>query len=119
MRTALTVLEWILAVFLAIGFLFAGGVKLLSRPAMIQEFAQIGIGQWFRYLTGVLEVAGAIGVLIPRFRLWGSLILAAVMAGATYVNLAVLHVPPLARLTVFLLAASLLLAWLARTRARV
>ncbi len=69
------VLAWILAVLLALAFTCAGGVKLIGVRPMVQEFAQIGIGQSFRYLTGILEVSGAIGLLVrntgfgPRFRL--------------------------------------------------
>lgn len=114
MRTTLNILAWILAVLLAIVFLFAGGVKLLGSRAMVQEFARIGIGQWLRYLTGILEVTGAIGLLIPRYRFWASLQIAAVMTGATAVNIMVLHAAPLARLTALLLAAALALAWLRR-----
>jgi putative oxidoreductase len=33
---------------------------------MVEMFANIGIGQWFRYVVGALEVAGAAGVLVPR-----------------------------------------------------
>lgn len=73
------ILAWILAVFLAIVFTFAGGVKLIGRPAMVQEFAQIGFGQWFRYFTGILEVSGAIGVLVPKYRFWAALQIAIVM----------------------------------------
>ena len=51
---------WLLSVLLALIFLSAGGMKLMSRPNMVQEFAQVGLGQWFRYFTGILEVAGAI-----------------------------------------------------------
>lgn len=118
MKTALNVLAWILAVLLAFVFVFAGGAKLLGAPAMVQEFAQIGIGQWFRYFVGILEVSGAIGVLIPKYRFWAALDIAVVMVGATAVNIWVLHLPPLAGLTAFLLAAALALAWLRRPKAR-
>jgi putative oxidoreductase len=105
---------WILAVVLALVFTLAGGTKLIGVPGMVTEFAQIGIGQWFRYITGLVEVSGAIGLLIPRFRFWAALQIAAVMVGATGVNLWVLHVPALARLTVILLVMALVLAWLRR-----
>ena len=114
MKTTANILAWILAVLLAVVFLLAGGVKVLGSRAMIQEFTQIGAGQWFRYVTGVLEVSGAIGVLIPKYRFGAALQLAAVMAGATAVNIWVLHTGPLARLTAVLLALSLVLAWLRR-----
>jgi len=114
MKTTANILAWILAVLLAVVFLFAGGVKLLGSRAMVQEFTQIGAGQWLRYVTGVLEVSGAIGVLISKYRFWAALELAAVMAGATAINIFVLHTAPLARLTAVLLALSLVAAWLQR-----
>jgi uncharacterized membrane protein YphA (DoxX/SURF4 family) len=107
---------WILAVFLAVVFLLAGGVKLIGVPGMVTEFSQIGIGQWFRYVTGIVEVSGAIGLLIPKFRFWAALQIVAVMVGATGVNLWVLHVPALAGLTAVLMVLALLLAWLRRPR---
>jgi putative oxidoreductase len=92
----------------------AGGIKLISVPGMVQEFAQIGLGQWFRYFTGVLEVSGAIGLLIPKVRFWAALQIAVVMVGATFTNIAVLHVPIPARVTAVLLALPLAVAWLRR-----
>jgi uncharacterized membrane protein YphA (DoxX/SURF4 family) len=119
MKAAQNILAWILAVLLAVVFVFAGGAKLLGAPAMVQEFAQIGIGQWFRYFTGILEVTGAIGVVIPKYRFGAALQIAVVMVGATAANIWVLHLPPLAGLTTFLLAAALALAWLRRPRGTV
>jgi putative oxidoreductase len=110
------ILAWVLAVFLAIVFTFAGGVKLIGARAMVQEFAQIGIGQSFRYCTGILEVSGAIGLLFPNYRFGAALQIAAVMAAATAVNILILHQPPLARLTALLLTLALVLAWLRRAR---
>jgi len=114
MRAFGNILAWILAVFLAIVFTYAGGVKLTGARAMVQEFAQIGVGQWLRYLTGILEVSGAIGLLIPKYRFWAALQIAAVMAGATAVNIVILHLPPLARVTAVLMTLLLVLAWLRR-----
>src|SRR5580700_4436666 len=83
--------------------LFAGGVKFFNNPVMVQEFDKVGLGQWFRYFTGSLEVAGACGLLIPRVRFQGALVICLVMVGATIANLTVLHVPAAAILTVVLL----------------
>jgi putative oxidoreductase len=107
-------LAWILAVILAVAFAMAGGIKLIGQQSMVQEFAQIGFGQWLRYVTGILEVSGAIGVLIPKFRFWAALQITMVMVGATVTNLAILHLPGTARLTGVLLALCLALAWLRR-----
>ena len=51
-------------------FLFAGFMKLTGQPVMVQEFETVGLRQWFRYATGVIEVIGAIMVLIRRCRHW-------------------------------------------------
>jgi len=117
-KTFGNILAWILAVLLTIVFLFAGGSKLIGARAMIREFAQIGFGQWLRYVTGILEVSGAIGLLIPKYQFWASLLMTAVMAGAAAVNIVILHQPPLARLTAVLMALALVLTCLRRPRAR-
>ena len=112
------VITWVLTILLAYMFTLAGGVKLFGVPAMVQEFAQIGLGQWFRYLTGVLEVSGAIGLLVPRLRFWAALQLAVIMVGATLTNLMVLRLPQMAVVTISLLALLLVLAWLRRPERR-
>ena len=116
MRAFANILAWILAVLLAVVFTYAGGIKLIGARAMVQEFAQIGIGQWFRYFTGILEVSGAIGLLVPEYRFGAALQIATVMAGATAVNIVILHQLPLARLTAVLMMLALALAWLRRAR---
>jgi|ERR1039457_1412139 uncharacterized membrane protein YphA (DoxX/SURF4 family) len=108
------VVGWILAVFLALLFALVGGLKLIGVPAMVKEFGQIGLGQWFRFFTGILEVTGAAGLLIPRFRFWAALLIATIMFCATLINLWVLHVPALARVTAVLMALALVVGWLRR-----
>jgi putative oxidoreductase len=103
-----------LPVLLAVVFALAGASKLLGAPGAIEEFAAIGIGQWFRYLVGVMEVGGAIALLLPKSVFWAALDLAAVMAGATAANLTVLHVPEMAAFTGALMGAALVLAYLRR-----
>ena len=105
----LNVALWVLQVLLALVFAMAGIVKLIGDPTAIDMFATIGIGQWFRYLVGVLEIAGAVGVLIPRFSSLAALGLVCVMVGATLTNLLVLDASPL--LTIGLLVVSALVVW--------
>lgn len=107
------VLGWILCVLLALVFLLAGGIKLLSKPVTVQEFNQVGLGQWFRYFTGALEVTGAVCILIPKVSRWGALLLALVMVGAIVAHLTVLHTPP--GLPIVLLILAVLAAWLRRS----
>jgi putative oxidoreductase len=108
------IIAWILTVLLAVLFALVGSLKLIGVPGAVREFAQIGFGQWFRYVTGVLEVAGAVGMAVPRFSFWAALLIAWIMVCATAINIQVLHVPGLARVTAVLMALALALAWLRR-----
>ena len=72
-------------------------------------FATIGVGQWFRYLVGALEIAGAVGVLIPRLSGLAALGFVFLMIGATFTNLFVLGTSPL--LPLILLVVGALVAW--------
>jgi len=47
---------WVAQTALAGMFLLAGGSKLVGAPAMVTLFNAIGVGQWFRYVTGLIEV---------------------------------------------------------------
>ena len=106
---AVNVALWILQVLLALQFAMAGLAKVGGDPAMVEMFATIGIGQWFRYVVGALEIAGAVGVLIPRFSGLAALGLVCLMAGAVLTNLFILGASPL--LPTFLLAVAVLVAW--------
>ena len=83
-RRRTSTLLWAAQILLALLFVYFGLAKLTG--GLVQEFADIGAGQWLRYFSGTAEVAGAIGLLTPW--LAG---LAAVMAGATIINATVLH----------------------------
>jgi putative oxidoreductase len=101
---------WILQVLSAAMFLFAGTHKLTSDPAMVQAFAVIGVGQWFRYLTGAIEVVSAVLLLIPSLALFGALALAVTMVGAVITHLFIIGGSPVAALV--LLASTAAIAWI-------
>jgi uncharacterized membrane protein YphA (DoxX/SURF4 family) len=106
---ARTVITWVGRALLALVFLGAGASKLFGDPAMVWMFDQIGSGQWLRYLVGALEVAGAVGVLVPRLSALAATGLALLMTGAVVTNLAVLDAPPWSPLVLLVVAA--LVAW--------
>lgn len=91
---AATVALWALQIALAAALGAAGAAKLAGAPEMVQLFDAIGIGQWFRYVTGALEVLGALLLLVPAFAARGALLLAGVMGGAVLSHLFVLHNSP-------------------------
>ena len=80
-------------VLLGAAFLGAGGQKLAGTDQMIEDFDRYGYPQWFRVVTGTVEVAGAVGMLAGLFRPavtpLAGLLLSATMAGAlaTHVRL--------------------------------
>ena len=52
---------WTLSGLVALAFVFVGGGKAAGTAAMVELFDKVGLGQWFRYFTGLLEVTGGIG----------------------------------------------------------
>jgi uncharacterized membrane protein YphA (DoxX/SURF4 family) len=99
---------WVLQAVLAFQFAGGGLLKLSGAPVMAELFADIGAGQWLRYLVGALEVAGAVGLLVPRLSGPAALGLAGLMVGATATNLFVIGESPW--LPIGLLLASILVA---------
>src|SRR6201988_3336344 len=78
---------WVVQIALAGMFLLAGSSKLVGAPAMVGLFDAIGIGQWFRYLTGLIEVGSALALLVPSVAVFGALALAVTIVGAITTHL--------------------------------
>jgi len=81
---------WTLSGLVALAFMAAGGGKLAGTAVMVELFGKVGIGQWFRYFTGLLEVAGGIGLLVPRYAFHAARLLVIVMVGAIIAHVTVL-----------------------------
>jgi uncharacterized membrane protein YphA (DoxX/SURF4 family) len=81
------VLTWVLSGLLALAFVAAGAAKLTGQQMMVAEFETFGLPLWFMYLTGLLEVAGAVLVLVPRLAFAGAGLLACIMLGALAAHL--------------------------------
>jgi putative oxidoreductase len=108
-RRALTVTLWVLQALLAFQFAGGGSLKLSGAPVMVDMFDAIGAGQWLRLLVGALEIAGAIGLLIPRIAGLAALGLSGLMVGAIITNLFILHVDPWSAIVPLLMTT--LVAW--------
>jgi putative oxidoreductase len=93
-RRAATVALWALQIALAAVIGAAGASKLASASAMVQLFDAVGVGQWFRYVTGALEVTGAVLLLVPALAGLGAVLLGGVLTGAVVAHLTVLHTSP-------------------------
>jgi uncharacterized membrane protein YphA (DoxX/SURF4 family) len=107
---------WVLRVVVGLAFLAAGGSKLAGAQPMVAMFAKIGFGQWFRILTGLLEMTAAIGLFIPRYTLYAAATLAVVMASAIGFHLTILGGNPLPPIVLLLLTS--LIAWLSKSTSR-
>ena len=89
----LNILLWFVQVLLALVFVNASWAKLTGMPEMVALFDAVGAGQWFRYVTGILELTGAVLIMLPRTRSIGAALLATIMLGALTAHLFILHVP--------------------------
>ena len=85
---------WVLQAIVATAFFAAGAAKLAGAAYMVQLFEQIGLGQWFRYATGVVEVVGALALIAPGLVWFGGLWLGGTMFFAVLTHVFVLHTSP-------------------------
>lgn len=77
-------------VLLTAAFAAAGIAKLSGVPMMVQTFDLVGIGQWFRYVTGLIELGSAIALWVPGFTAFAAGLLVCTMLGAITAHFTVL-----------------------------
>ena len=103
-RKSLHIALWAVQVLLALAFVGSSSGKLLGKAEAVTLFETIGIGQWFRYVTGILELGAAVLIVIPMTRVAGAAPLVGIMTGAIVTHLLVLHNAPTAALVLLVLA---------------
>jgi hypothetical protein len=104
---------WVPQLLLAAAMLGAGAGKLAGSPDMVALFEAVGVGQWFRVLTGLIEVAAGLLLLLPRAAGASALLLVTpTMTGAILTELFIRRQSPVPPLV--LLALALVVAWLRR-----
>ncbi|ADD44412.1 DoxX family protein [Stackebrandtia nassauensis] len=109
---ALNITLWVVQSLLAVFMLGAAAVpKLVGEATAVSIFNDMGLGDWFRYFVGVVELAGAIGLVIPRLASAAGIGLMLLMIGATFTNLFWIDTPQAAVTTVILGAISGWIAW--------
>lgn len=111
---ALTAGLWVLQLGAAAMFFMAGGSKLAGAPEMVGLFDVIGLGQWFRYLTGAIEVSSALMLLIPGLAFYGAALLVPTMIGAVLTHLLLLGGGGGTALLLLIVVATI--AWVRRPR---
>ena len=106
------VITWALRVLVALIFLYEGLDKFGTRRLWIRVFAEIGIGQWFRYATGLIEILGAGLLLVPKATLVAVPILLSVLAGAFLAHIFIIGVGiPHSVIVAVLFAALVVIGW--------
>src|SRR5262245_58164625 len=103
------ILLWCVQALLAFVFVGASWAKLTGNAEMVELFTAVGVGQWFRYVTGVLELTGAVLILVPKTGRIGAALLATIMLGALTAHVFILHVPPTTPGILFLMSG--LIVW--------
>ena len=95
---------WCVQVLLAFVFVDASWAKLMGNPEMVALFTAVGFGQRFRYVTGVLELTGAVLIVVPKTSRIGAALLASIMLGALTAHVFILHAQPTVPVILFLMS---------------
>jgi putative oxidoreductase len=82
--------DHMITVIVSVLFLMFGIEKLANIGDWKGVFEQIGLGQWFRYVTGIVQISGALLFVVPRTNVFGAALLGATMIGAVVAQMVVL-----------------------------
>lgn len=103
---------WTAQILLGVFFIAASGLpKLLGEATAVHAFQEIGMGQWLRYLAGLAEVSGGIGLLVPRLTTAAATGLTITMVLAACTQAFVLHAPATAIFPLVLAVVFVVIAW--------
>ena len=80
-----------LKIGLSIAFIIVGGAKLFRVKPLNDQFIEFGLPNYFILLVGILEVVGAIGIMIPFLSLYASIGLVLLLLGAISNHIKVKH----------------------------
>jgi uncharacterized membrane protein YphA (DoxX/SURF4 family) len=83
----LNITLWMLQGILAVVFVLSALMKFTAAPQAVKVFEAMGTASWLPYLIGLLEVVGAIALLIPRLSGLAAVAFAALMVGAVVTHL--------------------------------
>ncbi len=99
-------------VLLTLAFVAVGTAKLAGAEMMVATFDAVGVGQWFRYVTGAIEVGAAALLWVRGREAIGAALLTATMVGAVLAHLVILGPSAVPALVLGTLSAVIL--WLYR-----
>ena len=95
-------------ILVSVAFLGAGLSKLAGVEMMVTTYEEIGFGQWFRYLTGVIEVGSVILLWLGSKQVFGAVLLVCTMLGAVLTHYFILGPSAVPAIVLGLLSAYIL-----------
>ncbi len=98
----------VIKIIISAAFVAAGTAKLAGAEMMIGIFEQVGQGQWFRYVTGAIEIGSVILLWIPGRQAIGAALLVCTMIGAVIAHFTILGPSAVPATVLGLLAAYIL-----------
>lgn len=93
-----------LKLLLTLAFVAAGLAKLSGAAMMVQTFDAVGVGQWLRYVTGLIEIFGAVLLWLAGRQVVGAGLLVCTMLGAVFAHLFIIGPSALPALVLGMLA---------------
>ncbi|MGN7356733.1 DoxX family protein [Paenibacillus sp. SAF-054] len=89
------ILSVILQSFLLVTMTFAGSSKLAGGKNFVEMFESLKLPQWFRVVTGIVQLAGAVGLLLGYWHLeaatWAGIWIGITMIVACLLHLRIKH----------------------------
>ncbi|SNY66534.1 DoxX family protein [Paractinoplanes atraurantiacus] len=107
-RRTLWAVQIVLGLFMVVA---SAAPKLVGEANAVQTFDDMGAATWFRYFIGVVELAGGLGLLVPRLAGLAAVGLMLLMVGAFYTQVFILHGGAVAITPVVLFALFGFVAW--------
>ncbi|MEQ8238248.1 MAG: DoxX family protein [Cyclobacteriaceae bacterium] len=86
------VFEWILSLVAAFILLQTLFFKFSGAEESIFIFSTVGMEPWGRYASGVVELIAGVLLLVPKYRVYGSMLALGVISGAIFFHLTVLGI---------------------------
>lgn len=96
---------WIASGIVTLVLLMGGGMKLSGQEMALKSFADLGLPAWFGTFIGACEIAGAIGIWLPRLSSLAALGISIIMIGAVYYHIVFPPIPAAIPALVVLLCA--------------
>jgi hypothetical protein len=81
---------WAMRFSAGVFFVIVGLEKFEADSYWVKLFAEIGLGNWLRYLTGVFQISGALLLIARQTLRVGVVLIGCTMAGAVVAHLFIL-----------------------------